>query len=190
MKGRHTRLSKVFVDIRAGIEHMADKLESVKLDQPSVPISDDTIVDVMGQCDSKLLKMFAAVGEVGDGGAADAAMSMASPRDGLASRGSTRGSARELHPAEQGGAANYNVRVALDDYDDDDDDDDELEVAEADVLGREQMKKNHMGMLDKATSKGKRKGKKGTGGGAAGKTSPAGGKAVGAPSRGRRGELE
>merc|ERR1719446_635374 len=64
IKTRHTRLTKVFVDVRAGIEHMADKLDPVKLEQPSVPVSDDTIVDVMLQCDSKLLKMFNVVGEL------------------------------------------------------------------------------------------------------------------------------
>ena len=60
VKTRHGRLTKVFVDIRAGIEHMSDKLEPVKLDQPAVPVSDDTIVDVMYQCESKLLKMCSA----------------------------------------------------------------------------------------------------------------------------------
>ena len=39
VKLRHSRLTKVFVDIRAGVEHMADKLEPVKIDQPAVPIS-------------------------------------------------------------------------------------------------------------------------------------------------------
>ena len=35
VKTRHGRMTKVFVDIRAGIEHMSDKLEPVKLDQPA-----------------------------------------------------------------------------------------------------------------------------------------------------------
>ena len=42
-KLRHQRMTKVFIDVRAGIEHMADKLETVKLDVPAVPISDETI---------------------------------------------------------------------------------------------------------------------------------------------------
>merc|ERR1719261_1749494 len=64
VKTRHGRLTKTFVDIRAGIEHMSDKLEPVKLDQPAVPVSDDTIVDVMLQCEAKLQKMFGVVGEL------------------------------------------------------------------------------------------------------------------------------
>ena len=51
------------------------------------------------------------------------------------------------------------MRVALEEVDDpyDDDDNDELEGMEPGVLGREEMKKSHMSMLDKATSKGKKK---------------------------------
>ena len=155
VKTRHGRLTKVFVDIRAGIEHMSDKLEPVKLDQPAVPVSDDTIVDVMYQCESKLLKMFGVVGEIDD-----------EPHD-VHSRGSTRASTRpaEAHPSAEGGAANYNVRVALEEVDDafgdDDENDGELEGMEPGVLGREEMKKNAESMLDKATSKGKKKKKAG-----------------------------
>lgn len=50
-------MTKVFIDVRAGIEHMADMLDPVKLEVPAVPISDDTIIDVMQQCDAKLMKM-------------------------------------------------------------------------------------------------------------------------------------
>lgn len=155
VKTRHGRLTKVFVDIRAGIEHMSDKLEPVKLDQPAVPVSDDTIVDVMYQCEAKLLKMFGVVGEIDDD-------SPQSP-----SRGSTRASARGTEsatPAADGGLANYNVRVALEEVEDaygDDDDDAELDGVEPGVLGREEMKKNAESMLDKATSKSKKKKKAG-----------------------------
>merc|ERR1712072_1160406 len=100
------------------------------------------------------------------------------PAPGSPSRGSTRGSARggDLHPAAEGGAANYNVRVALEEIDDlaaVDDDEDEIEGMEPDVLGREDMKKMHGAMLDKATSKSKKK-KKGKFGAASsdGKASP------------------
>merc|ERR1719181_73040 len=86
VRTRHGRLTKVFVDIRAGIEHMSDKLEPVKLDQPAVPVSDDTIVDVMYQCESKLMKMFGVVGEIEDEGLPPPP---SSPPDGP-SRASTR----------------------------------------------------------------------------------------------------
>jgi len=180
VKTRHGRLTKVFVDIRAGIEHMSDKLEPVKLDQPAVPVSDDTIVDVMLQCDQKLIKMFGVVGDQDDG--------PGSPGEASPSRGSPRGSTRadrDVHPAAEGGAANYNVRVALEEVDDvlgGDDDDDELEGMEPGVLGREEMKKNASNMLDKATSKKGKKKKTGkfadAGGGKTAGAKAAGGKAA------------
>jgi len=181
IKTRHSRLTKVFVDIRAGVEHMADKLDAVKLDVPSVPVSDDTIVDVMLQCDAKLLKMFSVVGELEEEAPPSPEGLGASP-----SRGSTRGSARpgEVHPAAEGGAANYNVRVALEEYDDGtlDDDEEEIEGMEPDVLGREAMKKMHGAMYDKATTKGKRKkkGKFATDGATSPGSTKSGGKAAGA----------
>jgi len=164
VRTRHGRLTQVFVDIRAGIEHMSDKLEPVKLDQPAVPVSDDTIVDVMYQSESKLLKMFGVVGELEEQTpAADA-------RDQY-SRGSTRGSMRasaaDLHPAADGGAANYNVRVALEEVDEfgaGDDEEDEIDGVER-LMGRDEMKKAASTMLDKATAK--KKGKKGKGAAAA-----------------------
>mgnify|MGYP001250346639 CR=1 FL=1 len=154
VKTRHGRLTKVFVDIRAGIEHMSDKLEPVKLDQPAVPVSDDTIVDVMYQCESKLLKMFGVVGEIDD----EPPSPEAKPMRASASRASAA-------PTDTGDAAhNYNVRVALEEVDDafgDDDDDEGMEGMEANVLTRDDMKKNAESMLDKATNKkkGKKKGK-------------------------------
>jgi len=144
VKLRHTRMTKVFIDVRAGIEHMADKLETVKLEVPSVPISDETIVDVMLQCDSKLMKMYDVVGTLPDDDAAD--------RDLLGGGGDRDGPSSD----SQG----YNVRVALsnDEYDEgDDDDDDDLDGMEADIPDRQQMKKMHGAMLDKATAKNKRK---------------------------------
>ena len=68
-------------------------------------------------------------------------------------------------PTDTGDAAhNYNVRVALEEVDDafgDDDDDEGMEGMEANVLTRDDMKKNAESMLDKATNKkkGKKKGK-------------------------------
>ena len=185
---RHSRLTKTFVDIRAGIEHMADKLEPVKLDVPSVPISDDTIVDVTLQCEQKLLKMFNVVGDLDD-------EAPATPRSRGVSRGESRASisrpgTTEPHPAAEGGAANYNVRVALEEVDDllgADDDDDELDTMEGGTVpGREDMKKNAEAMLDKAANKGKKKSKGGkfAGGGAAG-----GGKTSGAAASGKKAGL-
>ena len=160
---RQQRMTKVFIDIRAGVEHMADKLDSVKIDAPSVPVSDETIIDVMLQCDAKLLKMYDVVGSMPDDDA-DGRSALRSRGDlspDLGGRLATPGGlARDASGAEH----SFNVRVALTDQEFegmDDDDDDELEGMEADILDRNQMKKMHGQMLDKATAKSKRKKKGG-----------------------------
>ena len=99
----------------------------------------------------------------------------------------------DVHPAAEGGAANYNVRVALEEIDDLAaiyDDDDEIEGMEPDVLGREDMKKMHGAMLDKATSKSKKKKKGKFGSGAAdAKASPTPSSTSGKPAAAARASL-
>ena len=65
VKARQARFGRVFVDVRAGIEHMAGKLEAVKLDLPTVPVTDETITDVMLQQEAKLLKMHEVASQMG-----------------------------------------------------------------------------------------------------------------------------
>ena len=180
-KTRHARLQELFIDIRVGIEHMAAKLEPVKLDVPPVPVSDETIVDVMLQCDAKLMKLNEAAASLPP-------EALAEPRP---------------YTAGKDGDEGYNVRVTLVDSPDMDDDDDDDGV-EPEIADRTMMKKMHGMMLDKANAKGKKRRKRFTGaeGGektpssALGKSAPraAAGSGysatVGTRSMGRRGELE
>merc|ERR1719382_1013876 len=138
VKTRYLRMTKVFIDIRVGIEHMADKLEPVRLDVPPVPISDETIVDVMQQCDQKLLKMSDVISMM----PADEIERPRSAPDAL------------LH---EGGV--YNVRVALPGEEEEEEEEEE-EGLEPEIPDRQMMKKLHGMMLDKANAKGKKKRRK------------------------------
>eukprot|EP00899_Mesostigma_viride_P002513 jgi/Mesvir1/12262/Mv00477-RA.1 len=51
------RLAKILINMKAGIEHLSDKLEGIKIDQPFIPMSDETVPDVLQQCEMKALKM-------------------------------------------------------------------------------------------------------------------------------------
>merc|ERR1719382_1219934 len=173
VKTRYLRMTKVFIDIRVGIEHMADKLEPVRPDVPPVPISDETIVDVMQQCDAKLMKMADAAPLM----PADAADRPIATPDAL------------LH---EGGV--YNVRVALPGEEEEEEEEEE-EGLEPEIPDRQMMKKLHGMMLDKANAKGKKKRRKfATDGGA--EKSPLKGVKASAPTQAagsrsvRRGELE
>ena len=177
VKTRLGRFSKVFIDVRAGIEHMADKLEAVKLDVPTVPVSDETIADVMLQQEAKLLKMHELVHSMGLDG---------NEHDVRRSRINT-----ETIGAEVG--SSYNMRVPLADVDaDDDDDDDDEDGVEPEIPDRQMMKKLHGMMLDKANAKGKRKKKKfvESPGGEGGKPKPGGQLVLGTRSTAGRRDME
>eukprot|EP00908_Phaeocystis_cordata_P017239 Transcript_28569.p1 GENE.Transcript_28569~~Transcript_28569.p1 ORF type:complete len:374 (+),score=152.52 Transcript_28569:757-1878(+) len=177
VKTRLGRFSKVFIDVRAGIEHMADKLEAVKLDVPTVPVSDETIADVMLQQEAKLLKMHELVHSMGLDG---------NEHDVRRSRINTETIGAEV-------SSSYNMRVPLADVDaDDDDDDDDEDGVEPEIPDRQMMKKLHGMMLDKANAKGKRKKKKfvESPGGEGGKPKPGGQLVLGTRSTAGRRDME
>lgn len=43
-----------FIRAMSGVEHLCDKLSEVKIDTPAIPLSEDTVVDVLAQCEQKL----------------------------------------------------------------------------------------------------------------------------------------
>jgi len=49
-------LLKVVIDVKAGTEHLSDKLDGIKIEAPNIPISDETVVEVLSQCEQKLVK--------------------------------------------------------------------------------------------------------------------------------------
>jgi len=168
IKARYSRFQKVFIDVRVGIEHMNDKLDHVKLDVPPVPMTDETVVDVMVQCDAKLLKMHDMVDSLG-------------PEDSAVEPASTN---ERYGDASTG----YNVRVTLQNDDDGDDDDDDDDGMEPEIPDREMMKKMHGMMLDKANNKGKKRRKRfGANANAPGAASAKSFTAAGSRSTGRRG---
>ena len=62
-KQRQERSSRILVDVKAGIEHLADKLQHLKAPKGHVtqtqfsPASDDYILDSLATCEAKLLKL-------------------------------------------------------------------------------------------------------------------------------------
>lgn len=62
-KDRQERANKTLVNVKAGIEHLADKLQHLKAPKGHVPqaqlspTSDEYILDLLGTCEQKLLKL-------------------------------------------------------------------------------------------------------------------------------------
>jgi chromosome segregation ATPase len=48
------RLTKVLVAVKAGIQHLSERLEGVKLDTPLLVLTDDNMVEVLAQCEARL----------------------------------------------------------------------------------------------------------------------------------------
>lgn len=51
---KYERLTKVLVSVKAGIQHLSERLEGVKLDEPPLVLTDDNMVEVLTQCEQRL----------------------------------------------------------------------------------------------------------------------------------------
>lgn len=133
-KAKYERIAKVLVNVKAGVQHLYDKLEGVTVGQPPImTMNDDTVVDVLTQCEEKLMKVLETIAKVED----------------TEDVGAPAADAEDL-PA-------YNIRVALPSMDDEDLSDSDLDEEEGDdVPDRDQMKKMSFLTLEKATKKTKR----------------------------------
>ncbi len=67
-KQRQERSSRILVDVKAGIEHLADKLQYLKAPKGHVPQaqltpgSDEYVLDLLGTTEQKLLKLMEDLG--------------------------------------------------------------------------------------------------------------------------------
>merc|ERR1711871_1068416 len=138
-KAKYERIAKVLVNVKAGV-HLYDRLDSVNVGVPSIGIiNDDTVVDVLTQCEEKLMKVLETIAKVEDTDMSD----------------------REAAAPDAEDLPAYNIRVALPSMDDEDLSDSDLDEEEGDdVPDRDQMKKMSFLTLEKATKKTKRRGRK------------------------------
>jgi len=61
-KERLERINKVLVNAKAGIEHLCEKLNDIKLEGvPNVVVTDNTLVEALIQCEQKLEYIFSLV---------------------------------------------------------------------------------------------------------------------------------
>merc|ERR1719310_1183440 len=51
---KYERLTKVLVAVKAGIQHLQERLEGVKLEEPPLVLTDDNMVEVLMQCEQRL----------------------------------------------------------------------------------------------------------------------------------------
>mmetsp|Transcript_3540 Transcript_3540/g.10329 ORF Transcript_3540/g.10329 Transcript_3540/m.10329 type:complete len:583 (-) Transcript_3540:6-1754(-) len=158
-KQKYERIARVLINVKSGVEHLADKLEPISLDQDVVAMTDTTVVEVLEQCEAKLVRLMQGVEGDTQQSAAEAELSAT---DKL-------GASQEVEmPA-------YNIRIQIPhDADDDSGEEGAEEDDQEDVPDRDQVKKYSSLMLEKANKKQKRQRKRkvGEGGSKSGSKKP------------------
>ena len=143
---KYERLTKVLVAVKAGIQHLAERLEGVKLEEPPLVLTDDNMVEVLMQCEQRLKIVLDAIRQEEE----------ALVRD-LGEAALHKPSALPLEPPV---VNNYRVKD-LDAAEEAPSEEEFEEDLEEEVVDRDALKKQSGTILDKATKKTKkRKGKK------------------------------
>lgn len=147
-RAKFERLAKMLIDMKAGIAHLSEKLIIVNLEGGEAPIemSDETVEEVLQQCELKLSKLLGLTREVDD-------------TDG---KGRALAVNDEKYEEKLLARAATDVRVKLNDgaEDADDDDDDFEEEMDEDVWSRKHVRYNSEQIMEKQQTKMRKKGKK------------------------------
>lgn len=146
-RGKFERLAKMLIDMKAGIDHLGEKLSPIKLENETVlELNDETVEEVLQQCELKILKLVSIT------------QSMEEEMD-------KREIDDERYEEKLILRNQADVRIKLTDKDDDGDDDDDAfeEEMDEDVWHRKQVKYNSEQILEKQQTKNRKKAKKKTG---------------------------
>jgi len=158
-KQKYERIAKILINVKSGVEHLADKLEPITVEQEAVVMTDSTVVEVLAQCEAKLMRL------------------MDSVEGDQASHEQDAQGQEKMMTSQEIEMPAYNIRIQIPhDADDDSGDDDMEEDDQEDVPDRDQVKKYSSLMLEKANKKQKRQRKRKTGEGTATKGAKSGGK--------------
>mmetsp|Transcript_6282 Transcript_6282/g.15054 ORF Transcript_6282/g.15054 Transcript_6282/m.15054 type:complete len:536 (+) Transcript_6282:95-1702(+) len=146
-RGKFERMAKMLINMKAGIDHLAEKLAPIKLDgEVQIEMSDETVEEVLQQCELKLLKL----------------MMQTHHLDDLEVRSKSLKFDDERYEEKMLNRTQSDVRIKLNDQDpdNDDDDDDFDEEMDEDVWNRKHVKYNSEQILEKQQTKSRKKAKK------------------------------
>jgi len=146
-RGKFERMAKMLIDMKAGIGHLSEKLAIINLEGGEAPIemSDETVEEVLQQCELKLSKLMGRTRELDD-------------PDG---KGRANKVDDEKYEEKLLAKSASDVRVKLTDQeqDADDDDDDFEEEMDEDVWNRKHVKYNSEQIMEKQQTKNRKKAK-------------------------------
>jgi len=150
-KQKFERIARILINVKSGVEHLADKLEPILIEEQPIVMTDSTVVEVLAQCEAKLVRLLESAAEPEEE-AAEADDAVKASQEKMMASG-------ELEMPV------HNIRIQIPhDADDDSGDDEAEEEDQEDVPDRDQVKKYSSLMLEKANKKQKRQRKKKAGG--------------------------
>mmetsp|Transcript_45130 Transcript_45130/g.133360 ORF Transcript_45130/g.133360 Transcript_45130/m.133360 type:complete len:292 (+) Transcript_45130:770-1645(+) len=139
---KYERLTKVLVSVKAGIQHLSERLEGVKLDEAPLVLTDENMVEVLQQCEQRLRIVLEAIRQEEE----------ALVRD-MGEAALQRNSSLPMEPPV---VNNYRVKDA-EGVDEAPSEEEFEEDLEEEVVDRESLKKQSGSILDKATKKTKKR---------------------------------
>jgi len=143
-KGKFERMAKMLIDMKAGIDHLAEKLIPIKLENEApIEMSDETVEEVLQQCELKISKLLTYTHHVDD------------PNDRKRMLDDEAYEEKMLQRSQ----SDARGRLTEHEQDADDDDDDFEEEMDEDVWNRKHVKYNSEQILEKQQTKNRKKGK-------------------------------
>jgi len=145
-RGKFERMAKMLINMKAGIGHLAEKLTVMTLEGGEAPIemSDETVEEVLQQCELKLSKLMGRTRELDD-----------TDGRGRAVESDDRYEEKLLAKS----ASDVRVKLTDQEQDADDDDDDFEEEMDEDVWNRKHVKYNSEQIMEKQQTKNRKKAK-------------------------------
>lgn len=143
-RSKFERMAKMLIDMKAGINHLCEKLVPIKLDgEAAIEMSDETVEEVLQQCELKISKLLSLTHHLDD------------PDDRQRLLDEDRYEEKLMMRSQS------EARIKLTDKDDDgdDDDDDFEEEMDEDCLHRKQVKYNSEQIMEKQQTKNRKKAK-------------------------------
>merc|ERR1712216_512093 len=143
-RGKFERIAKVLIDVKAGVDHIGANLQPIKLDgEAPMEISDETVEEVLSQCELKLSKL----------------ISMTNMDTQTKKAKQQAGEYQEKMLAKS--QSDIRIRLGDQDQDGDDDDDDDFEDdIDEDVWNRKHVKYNSEQIMEKQQKKHRKKASK------------------------------
>merc|ERR550537_1417001 len=141
-RGKYERMAMVLINMKAGINHIADKLKHIKLDGESpIEMSDETVEEVLSQCELKLSKLMSLTHLDQQPGRRQLKIDTAGYEEKMLSKSQS----------------DVRIKLTDQDQDGDEDDDDFEEEMDEDVWNRKHVKYNSEQILEKQHKKQRKK---------------------------------